>query len=391
MLAKLVVRVVFHEGSRTAFTPLSILDPSLLSSCCSDTACTRMLLLPPVVLLSLLPLLTPFEPLLPRRSLLVHGAAAAAATATAWRPLSTSALGGRPSSLKGATVVITAGHQGLGLEIASRVAEQGARVVITARKQWQTERGVNMLAATVPGSEVIGLGLDLANLTAIREFPATLAATLGDDATVDVLVANAQGESPFNSERTQTIDGFERNMGVSHLGHFALFCELLPSLRAAAERRSGFTVISISSDTHRDVVPGALFYALDSELALPADETTQFERFRYAKVANVLFTAELARRLEAAGVRGSAVAVGLEDPRIALVTPTAPTASLIASLAAADADWDGRGGDRGRQGALYVSSVSGKIEEPSAAASNPRFAKRLWELSERLTGETARF
>ena len=353
------------------------------------------------MLLSMLPLLTPLEPppslsplltpLLPRRRLLGHGAAAAAAAATGWRPLSTAAQDIRPSSLKGATVVITAGHQGLGLEVAKRVAEQGARVVITARKQWQTERGVSAVAAAVPGSEVIGLGLDLANLTAIRTFPATLAATLGEDTTVDVLVANAQGESPFNSERTQTIDGFERNVGVSHLGHFALFCELLPSLRAAAERRRGFTVISISSDTHRDVVPGAVFYALDSELALPADATTQFERYRCAKVANVLFTTELARRLAASGLRGSAVAVGLQDPRIDLVTPVAPAADLIASLAAADADWDGRGGDRGRQGALYVSSVSGRVEEPSAAASNPRFAKRLWELSERLTGETARF
>jgi NAD(P)-dependent dehydrogenase (short-subunit alcohol dehydrogenase family) len=289
-------------------------------------------------------------------------------------------------SLHGTTCIVTGGHQGLGLEVASGLAAQGARVVITARKQFQTDRAIAALSASLPPGargSALGVPLDLANLTSVRAFPARLAAGLGESTpAVDVLVANAQGESPFNSERTATADGFERQIGVSHLGHFALLCELAPALRRAAH---GFRVISVTSEAHRAVTPSALFYALDGRLELPGDTTAQFERYRIAKAANVLFTLELRRRLEAAGEAGSAVALGLHDPRVDMLVPLEPAARLAVELAAAV----DTGGDRARSGSAYYSSEAGTSVEPSAAALNPRYGRVLWTLSEALTSETA--
>jgi NAD(P)-dependent dehydrogenase (short-subunit alcohol dehydrogenase family) len=228
------------------------------------------------------------------------------------------------------------------------------------------------------GARSIGLELDLANLSSIRAFPARLSDALGDASpAVDVLLCSAQGESPFTSERTFTADGFERHLGVNHLGHFALFAALLPALERAA---MGFRVITVSSEAHRSVTNANMFYALDDRLK--CEDTFAFERYRIAKVANVLFVAELQRRIEAARVRGSAAAVGLGDPRLDLLAASTPSAETLVRVAAA-AD---SGGDRAKSAGLYVDSQSGDFVAPSAIAADPKLARKLWTLSESLIG-----
>ena len=320
---------------------------------------------------------------MPRRDVMLAGASVVTAP-HAWAADRLNTPRGRYSSLQDATVVVTAGHQGLGFDTAARLAAQGARVIITARQQRQTDKAVSRLAASASGSgRIVGIPLDLANLTEIRGFPERLQATLGEvEPAVDVLISCAQGASPFNSQREQTSDGFERTMGVSVLGHHALVCALLPALRRAPR---GFRVISVSSTLHRAVMPGEIYYALEDNLRLDAATTLPLERYKLTKVATVLYTVELQRRLREAGLRGSAVVVGLHDPRIDLIVDESLAAELNVKLAAA-AD---TGEDRGRQGATYFSSESGESEVPSAAATDPRYAVRLWALTEKLTGERA--
>merc|ERR1719265_638890 len=104
-------------------------------------------------------------------------------------------------------------------------------------------------------------------------------------------------------ERLTTSDGFEKTIGINHLGHFALFGALLPNLLAA---KSGFRVITVSSDAHKLVDKNSMMKAIDAKLD-PDYAAAGWGAYGLSKASNVLFTVELERRLEAAGVKGSAV------------------------------------------------------------------------------------
>ena len=195
------------------------------------------------------------------RAAVLGGAAATAALLGA--PLRNSANDGLPAgaapavwspgqSLAGKTILITGGNNGVGLESAQRLARAGAQLIVTARDQKRANAGAARIQAPLT---VIGLELDLASLESVRGLPARLSDALGADVAIDVLINNAQGESPLYSKkvdqggvaaRTTTKDGFDRIIGTAHLSHFALVAALLPALkrsrRAACLRwRLGYT------------------------------------------------------------------------------------------------------------------------------------------------------
>lgn len=287
-------------------------------------------------------------------------------------------------SLAEMTVLITGANTGIGFESAQRLAGAGARVIVTARDQDRANTAAAKIRAPVAA---LGLELDLASLESIRSLPDRLGA-LEVGTTIDVLINNAQGESPLYSkraangngfERTTTKDGFDRIVGTSHLGHFALVAALLPSLKSS---RRGFRIINVSSESHRSVTRGAIFYALEQNFELT--EPSAFERYSIAKAANVLFAVELQRRLDEARLPGSAVVVGLHDPRYDLLHPDGPASNAHVWLAAA-AD---SGGSLTRRGGLYFASETHAPQPPSEPATDPRLARKLWEVSEKLTGAT---
>lgn len=184
----------------------------------------------------------------------------------------------------GRTAVVTGANSGIGYVAARELARRGASVVLACRSAARGKAAEVRLRAEVPGAEVEFAALDLADLTSVREF----AKTFGERrAALDLLINNAGVMAlPYG----RTADGFETQLGVNHLGHFALTGLLLPRLRAAA----GARIVNVSSG----------FHALGN---IDLDDLGYERRYRRwvaygrSKTANLLFTHELSRRFTAAG------------------------------------------------------------------------------------------
>ena len=201
----------------------------------------------------------------------------------------------------------------------------------------------------------------------------------------------------------------------NHLGHFALVSALMPSLLRA---KSGFRVVTVSSDAHRFVDKKSMGESLAANLDPPNYAAGGWGAYGVSKAANVLFTVELQRRIEAAGAKGSAVTLhpGVVQTDLAryivggveatdlhptdVPPPTGVGAFLKANVldkailtvdkgantqvylaAAADT-----GGDRTQRGGLFFDNM--KAVKPTDAASDNELASQLWALSEKLTGTT---
>ena len=245
----------------------------------------------------------PAEP--SRRSLLLGGAAAAVLLpASAAHAASPAVFAPAQDSLTGKTVLITGANTGLGLESAKRLAAGGAKVIVTARTEAKVQKTIaSVIDYAGPSARVVGAELDLASLDSIKSFPKRLQAQLGAaDYSLDVLMNNA-GVMAI-PERLTTDDGFERQLGVNHLGHFALTAALIPALQRA---ENGFRVVAVSSDAHRFANGQSMQQAIAAHLD-PA-EYTPWGNYGLSKAANVLFANELERRLKESGVRGSAVSL----------------------------------------------------------------------------------
>lgn len=316
-------------------------------------------------------------------------------------------------SLSGKTVLITGANTGLGLESAKRLAAGGAQVIVTARTKDKADRAAAAVRAEVGAASVLAVQLDLADLASVRSVPARLEAALGADAPIDVLMNNA-GVMAI-PERLTTADGYERTIGVNHLGHFALTSALLPALRKAP---GGFRIINMSSDAHKLASKENIDAALDANLNVPAYSDLGWGVYGLSKAANVLFTVELNERLAKAGLKGSAVAVhpglvqtdlpryvvggaGAGDTRASETTapPTGFALSLKEKLldpfiqpipkGANTQVYLAAAGDANGSLATKPASVFYDQMQPGQAsppAMDAAAAKRLWEISEKLTG-----
>ncbi|AUA09078.1 Fatty acyl-CoA reductase [Streptomyces malaysiensis subsp. malaysiensis] len=290
----------------------------------------------------------------------------------------TSSLGAAPWAAEnlpaqtGRTVIITGAGGGIGLETTRALAGAGAHVVMAVRDVPRARRA----AADLPGSTEL-LPLDLADLASVRRFAASF------DRPADILINNA---GVANVPRGRTADGFETHFGTNHLGHFALTNLLLPRI---TDR-----VVTISSNAHRHAT---------LDLSDPGWERRRYRAsaaYGQSKLANLLFTLELQRRLTRAGSAVRALAAHPGAARTGLNRHLGPVMSLVATAAgrlmmqseaagclptlfAATQDLagasyvgpDGRGERRGRP------TLVGR----GAAARDEVLAAGLWELSERLT------
>lgn len=198
--------------------------------------------------------------------------------------------------------MITGGNAGIGLETAVALARMGSRVVFTARDPARGAAALEQVRERSGNDSVELLPLDLASFASIRGFAAEVGR--GYDR-IDVLVNNAGG---MLRRRTETVEGFETTFGVNHLGHFLLTELLREQLVASAPSR----VVTVASEAHRMARRGLPFSDLQSTRRYVGGLV-----YNRSKLANVLHSRELARRLSGTGVTANALHPGYVNSQFA--------------------------------------------------------------------------
>jgi len=271
--------------------------------------------------------------------------------------------------------VITGATAGIGLAAAVELARRGAKLAIVARSLERADAAVHRIRAAAPQATVDVLEADLASQRSVRQLAAEVRERYPS---VDVLANNA---GAVNAGRELTGDSIERTWAVNHLAPFLLTTLLEERLKQSAPAR----VITTASDAHRGAhIP------FDDLAAERSYGLLGFERYGQTKLANILFTRELARRLEGTGVsaycfhpglvntgfnhnNGLLMAIGMAIVRPFSRTPEKGAETLV---------WLADSADAGPSGAYFVDRTP---VQPTAAAQDDAAARRLWEVSEKQT------
>jgi NAD(P)-dependent dehydrogenase (short-subunit alcohol dehydrogenase family) len=284
--------------------------------------------------------------------------------------------------LSGRVAVVTGANRGLGREISRVLAGRGARVVMACRDERAGEEAAAALRAGGAAGTLEVRPLDLGDLASVETF----AAGLAGETRLDLLANNA---GLMAVDRGLTADGFETHMGVNHLGHFALTARLLPLLAATA----GSRVVTMSSMAAR------LGHVDLGDLLWERRPYDRWQAYFQSKLANLLFTAELDRRLRAAGAAtaalaghpgGSRTSLGRNNLLVRLYTPFLQPASYGA-LGFLRAATDPAAPSGAYYGPLFQAWGPPVREKPSRPARDPNLAAGLWQQSEQLTGSVPRF
>jgi len=292
---------------------------------------------------------------------------------------------------RGRTAVITGANTGLGFETARVLAARGAQVVLACRDLGQAkEAAVRILSGSPAAAEVVpadlhAVRLDLASLASVREAAEEIAAAYGP---VDLLINNAGVMmTPFR----RTADGFELQLGVNHLGHFALTGLLLGRMLG----REGSRVVTVSSNGHKSG-------RIDFDDLQSQRRYRRMAAYYQSKLANLMFTYELQRRLAAAQAQTQALAAHPGKARTKLIRylpawmrwedlvieqPLGQSAAMgaRATLRAA-ADPAACGGEYYGPGGRGELRGHPRLVASSERARDVEAQQRLWRESERLTG-----
>ncbi len=279
--------------------------------------------------------------------------------------------GNSPGPMAGKTVVVTGGTGGIGRATASGLAALGARVGITGRDQARTQAAAGQIARESGNPAVDAFAADMSSQAEVRKLAA---AVLTAYPQLNVLVNNVGG---FWATRHLTADGLERTFAVNHLAAFLLTDLILDRLKASAPAR----IVTVSSGAH---ATGALnFDDLQGEHSYSGQQA-----YSQSKLANIMFTYELARRLEGAGITATVLHPGVvrtgfaaEDPsplskivtpllRPFLKTPAQGAATSI--YLASSSEVEGVTG-------LYFANR--KTKTSSKASYDTAAAARLWQIS----------
>jgi NAD(P)-dependent dehydrogenase (short-subunit alcohol dehydrogenase family) len=287
----------------------------------------------------------------------------------------------------GRRAVVTGANSGLGLMVSRELARARADVVLTCRDTAKGEAAAEQIRSAAPRARVDVAALDLADLSSVRVFAAQFSE---DRQGVDLLVNNAGVMAP---PYRKTADGFELQFGTNHLGHFALTGLLLDSLLACPDPR----VVTVSSGAHR--IGRMNFDDLNSERRY-----RRWPAYGQSKLANLLFSFELDRRAREAGLPLSSVAAhpGYAATNLQFAGPSAPHERLLMTVTNRVI---AQSAEMGALPILYAATVpdlpSGSFVGPdgwmeqrghptivhaSGRARDAETARRLWQVSEELTG-----
>jgi NAD(P)-dependent dehydrogenase (short-subunit alcohol dehydrogenase family) len=286
----------------------------------------------------------------------------------------------------GKTVLITGANSGIGYQAARELAGHGAQVLLGVRDTAKGEAARGRIMAENPQAQVTIVPLDMASLASIRGFTGEFVAS---GSRLDVLVNNA-GVMAL-PKREQTADGFERQFGTNHLGHFALTGLLMPALLKAETPR----VVTVASLAHRN---GKMEWDnLESERSY-----SPWGAYNASKLANILFARELDRRAREAHSKLLSVAV---HPGISVTNIAGPGSDFKSRFMRLFGRFLFQNDEMGAlptlyaatapevQGGVYIGpggrgEVGGypKVVQPKPQALNEADGRRLWQVSEELTG-----
>ncbi len=279
----------------------------------------------------------------------------------------------------GRVAIVTGANSGIGYETAKALAEKGATVVIACRSERRGQAAIDALRKELGDAKVELIPLDLASLESVRSFAESF---LSKYERLDLLINNAGVMMP--PDREETVDGFELQFGTNHLGHFALTLRLLDRLVAT----EGSRVVNVSSSAHRS---GKLNHA---DRHWSKRRYLRMPSYGQSKIANMLFTLELQRRLADAGASTvttaahpgwTATNLQKSTPLFRVLNPffgMQPWQGALPTLFAAVGDAE--------PGAYYGPDGLGTMRgyptknKPARVSKDADAAKRLWTLSEEL-------
>jgi retinol dehydrogenase-12 len=284
------------------------------------------------------------------------------------------------TALDGQVAVVTGGNSGIGKETAVELAHMGAHVIIAARNPTKAAAAIQEIKQRVPDGMVAHLPLDLASFASVHAFADTFKARFDQ---LDVLVNNAGGSL---AKRTVTEDGHETQFQVNHLSHYLLTRLLMDQLSAAPAAR----VINVSSTAHTFARTGLDF----DDLEWKKRKYRGFLVYCATKLANVLFTRELGRRVEDTKITANAVHPGFVGSNFAREGDMGALIGLGIVMVRPFAI----NTSKGAHTSVYLASspdVAGitgqyfykcKVAKPSNAALDDEAAARLWDVSAEMTG-----
>jgi NAD(P)-dependent dehydrogenase (short-subunit alcohol dehydrogenase family) len=293
--------------------------------------------------------------------------------------------------LSGRTAVITGANSGLGYETALALAGCGAAVTMAVRDVTKGEQAAAEIRRTVPGATVEVGPLDLASLASVREFAARWSQAHEDG--LDLLINNA---GVMAIPHRLTADGFEMQIGTNHLGHFALTGLLLPALVARHRSR----IVTVSSFAHR-------MGRLDLNDLMGQRRYRSWGAYGQSKLANLLFSGELQRRLDRAhlSVKAMAAHPGYAHTNLQSASARMQGKSFQARMADRTNDLLAQSAAMGALPTLFAATAPGlpgdsfvgpngfmelrgypQLVGRSARAADLADAAALWAASEQLTG-----
>jgi NAD(P)-dependent dehydrogenase (short-subunit alcohol dehydrogenase family) len=287
-------------------------------------------------------------------------------------------------NLTGRVFIITGANSGIGYESSLALAKKGTTVIMACRNLERAQYAMEAIKAAVPSANVEMMELDLASLKSVRDFADTFKNKYNK---LDVLINNG---GPIIAVRGVTEDGFESHFGVNHLGHFALTGLLLDVLLKTSSSR----IVTVGSRMHADG-------KMEWDDIMNEKSYDRMAAYRQSKLASMLFAFELNRRLEVKGVSAMAVAVhpglantgwvennlnGFMKIMGKLMSIASYQSAEMGALPLLYAGTDPNVKPGGYYGPENDTKGYPVEVQASDSAYNETDARRLWGLSEKLTG-----
>jgi len=282
------------------------------------------------------------------------------------------------NQLNGKTVIITGANQGIGYETAIELAKRQARIIIACRDATKGREAVERIKFETKNENIELEVLDLGSLQSVREFCARINQNLNR---LDILVNNAGMGG--TDDRTLTSDGFERTMGVNHLGVFLLTNLLLDLIKRSAPSR----IVNLASEAHR-------LANLDLDNLQLETGYSATRAYGNSKMANILFSAELHKRLRGTNVSTVSLHPGIVQSKLfrasggfrgAMISGFYKCFSKTTNRGAKSSVHCATDDEIPANSGLYYGD-NAKVITPTKEGRDMNTAARLWEVSEKLVG-----